>query len=134
MTNFSTPHQRFTFVQLLYPYLINSWLIFSKSLSTMTLYHSTIWWFDALSCKTTPVGQLTTVSTIFITACRTGLLPWFCFSAHYEMLGTSELRTYQPIRTYQRAIHLAYQYPPIFYTAYYLLALFFVLCLNRLYY
>jgi len=87
MTNFSTPHQRFTFVQLLYPYLINSWSIFSKSLSTMALYHSTIWWFNALSCKTTPVVQLTTVSTIFITACRTCLLPWFCFSAHYVLLG-----------------------------------------------
>jgi hypothetical protein len=96
MTNFSTPHQRFTFVQLLYPYLIKSWLIFSKSLSTVTLYHSTIWRFDALSCKMTPVVQLTTVSTIFITACRTYLLPWFCFPAHYVLLG---IRKHFPIET-----------------------------------
>jgi|GEM_PF-2124596 len=37
----------------------------------MTLYHSTFRWFDASSCKATPVVQLTTVSTILITACRT---------------------------------------------------------------
>ncbi|HEY4789039.1 MAG TPA: hypothetical protein VIH57_23485 [Bacteroidales bacterium] len=82
MTNFSTPHQRLLLVQLLYPYLIISWTIFSKSLSTLALYQSTIWWFDTLSCKTIPVVQLTNVSTIFTTACRTYLLPWFYFSAH----------------------------------------------------
>jgi len=37
----------------------------------MALYHSTFRRFDAPSCKVTPVVQLTTVSTILITACRT---------------------------------------------------------------
>jgi len=58
----------------------------------MTLYHSTFRWFDASSCKATPVVQLTTVSTILITACRTLLLPMFCFSAHYGHLAVSVTR------------------------------------------
>ena len=37
----------------------------------MSLYHSTFRWFGAPSCKTTPVVQLTTVSTILTIACRT---------------------------------------------------------------
>jgi len=56
---------------------------FSQTLSTKALNQSTFRWFDAPSCKTTPEVQLTTVSPILFTACRTINLPSFCFSAHH---------------------------------------------------
>ena len=57
---------------------------FSQTLSTTkALNQSTFRWFDAPSCKTTPEVQLTTVSPILFTACRTINLPSFCFSAHH---------------------------------------------------
>ena len=55
-STFSTPRQRFTFVHLLYPYLLNSWFNVSLSLSTMALYHSTIRWFETCSCKPVSTG------------------------------------------------------------------------------
>ena len=55
-STFSTPRQRFTFVHLLYPYLLNSWFNVSLSLSTMALYHSTIRWFETRSCKPVSTG------------------------------------------------------------------------------
>src|SRR5690606_13936320 len=30
---------------------------FSITLNTLALYQSTLWWFDALPCRTTPVGR-----------------------------------------------------------------------------
>ena len=51
---FSTRHQRFTFVRLPGSHLTGSCPAFSvRTLTTMTLYHSSLRWFEASSCKPT---------------------------------------------------------------------------------
>jgi hypothetical protein len=52
----STRHQRFTHVRLHEPYLIPSCETFSSTLTTMALYHSSLRWFEARSCKPAPRG------------------------------------------------------------------------------
>jgi hypothetical protein len=71
---------------------------FSQTLSTKALNQSTFGWFDAPSCKTTPEVQLTTVSPILFTACRTINLPSFCFSAHYVVGRDFEKKSCQTRR------------------------------------
>ncbi len=51
----------------------------------MALYHSTFRRFDALSCKTTPEVQLTTVSSILVAACRT--LYCRCSASRHTMVS-----------------------------------------------
>ena len=51
---FSTPHQWFIVIRLHDPYLARSCRAFSLTLTTMALYHSSLRWFEACSCKPTP--------------------------------------------------------------------------------
>ena len=53
---FRTLHQRFACAHLSYPHLIPSCGTFSSTLTTMTLDHSSLRWFEACSCKPAPRG------------------------------------------------------------------------------
>ena len=53
---FSTPHQWFTFVHLLDAYLIPSCGTFSLTLTTMTLNHSSLRWFEIYALTSIPRG------------------------------------------------------------------------------
>ena len=91
-TPFSTLHQRFIYIHLLYPYLITSWIIFSKSLSTLALYQSTIWWFEARSCKPTSAGLPYNWFPPSLLQHAVSFIAVRCFSAHIKTGRTDSHR------------------------------------------
>lgn len=56
---FSTLHQRFICIHLHYPYLTSSWHSLFHNAQYLGFRHrrTPLWWFDALPCRTTPVGR-----------------------------------------------------------------------------
>ena len=83
----------------------------------MALYHSTFRRFDAPSCKVTPVVQLTTVSTILITACRTVFCR--CSASRHTMksLGIAGYYPVKPLRNLSGLQNLIFStLPAITYT------------------
>ena len=87
---FSTLHQRFICIHLLYSYLIISWIIFSITLNTLALYQSTLWGFDALPCRTTSVGRFHHLIDSCITIFSRSLL-----SAHIRIVAVLRPQTFQ---------------------------------------
>lgn len=106
---FSTPHQRFTFVHLLYSYLTRSWQgLFrnaqhhdvaltapSGSLLIDLLFYlgirDSLRLIEASSCKTTPVGRFHHLCySMQRVLCR------LCFLAHLRNVGLSKLLLVRP--------------------------------------
>jgi len=54
---------------------------FSITLNTLALYQSTLWWFDALPCRTTPVGRFHHLINSCVTIFSRSLL-----SAHIKIV------------------------------------------------
>ena len=73
---FRTLHQRFVCTHLSYPHLIPSCGTFSSTLTTTALYHSSLRWFEACSCKPAPrdlpssLAQLRTPQQLYIECAR----------------------------------------------------------------
>ncbi len=70
----------------------------------MALYLSTFRWFEATSCKATPVGQLLVCSFHHLNySMQNFISPIFCFSAHYGVVWRFEALT---CRTAKKTINI----------------------------
>ena len=71
----------------------------------MALYHSTSMWFEAPSCKVTPVGRFHHLNYSMQNCCYTDVLP---LGTRMRRAGFSETRSHPPLQNFAKADHLKY--------------------------